>query len=147
VRMPAAGSRSVITSQKLIFVVTPTPSGVGQVIAGASFFSTGGGGAAAFRAGRRVCAESGIARQSTNRTIRIQLLRRCRTRSEVGVEKIFDAVPCVVEHVLAREVVELARVRHEANEGPFPVLRQLIDQQHGVAVRTVDVRDAMQRTT
>src|SRR5205807_10098883 len=143
-RMPAAGSRSVITSQKLIFVVTPTPSGVGQVISGASFFSTGGGGAAGFRAGRRVCTESGIARQSMNRTIRIQLLRRCRTRSEVGVEKIFDAMPCVAEHVLAREVMELARVRHEGNKVAFLVLQQLIDQPHGVEVRNVNVRGAME---
>src|SRR5690348_2002516 len=63
-RMPAAGSRSVITSQKLIFVVTPTPSGVGQIISGASFFSTGGGGAAGFRAGRRVWAVAAIAQKN-----------------------------------------------------------------------------------
>src|SRR5919198_3475274 len=143
-RMPEAGSRSVSTSQKLIFVATPTPSGVGQIISGASFFNTGGGGAAGFRAGRRVCAESGIARQSTNMTIRIGLLRRCRTRSEVGVEETFDAVPRVAEHVLAREVVELARVRHEGNEVAFLVLQQLVDQPHGVQVRNVHVRRAVE---
>ena len=65
-RMPAAGSRPVITSQKASFVVTPTPSGVGHVSLGelCSGAATGGGGAGrACGAGSRVCAEQDRSQQ------------------------------------------------------------------------------------
>src|SRR5437867_124694 len=58
---PAAGSRPVLISQNAAFVFTPTPSGVGHVISGASFFSGTGGGAAGLRCGLRVCANTGAA--------------------------------------------------------------------------------------
>ena len=57
--MPPAGSRPVLTSQKLSFVFTPTPSGDGHVMSGASFFSGTGGGGAGLRGGLRVWANAG----------------------------------------------------------------------------------------
>src|SRR4051812_3406290 len=60
-RTPAAGSRSAMTSQNARRVLTPTPSGVGQVVSGATFF--GGVAGAGLRAGGgfRVCADTGAA--------------------------------------------------------------------------------------
>src|SRR5258708_3762604 len=54
IRMPAAGSRPINTSQNGCFEVTPEPSGAGHVICGAS--RIGGPGGTDRAAGLRVCA-------------------------------------------------------------------------------------------
>src|SRR5215510_1995249 len=61
-----------MTSQKLTFVLSPTPSGVGQVTSGTTFFDATAGGGAGFRTGGfRVCAESGTATSSATTIARI----------------------------------------------------------------------------
>jgi hypothetical protein len=59
---PFAGSRPIITSQNDSFVFTPTPSGAGQVISGATCFGAAAGGAGALRTGGFwACANTGPA--------------------------------------------------------------------------------------
>src|SRR5205807_8977133 len=70
---PEAGSRPAITSQKLTFVFTPTPSGVGQLISGTIFFSAAAGGAALRAGGFRICAASGTVRIIANTIARIEI--------------------------------------------------------------------------
>jgi hypothetical protein len=67
IRIPSAGSRSVITSQYSTFVVTPTPNGEGQVISAATFFGSalGGGGVERLAGGRVVCAPATEASETT----------------------------------------------------------------------------------
>ena len=63
---PPAGSRPARTSQNTSFVLTPTPSGAGQLISGATFFVAAAGGAGgALRTGFRVCANAGDAIAAT----------------------------------------------------------------------------------
>src|SRR5215831_5525921 len=45
---PPAGSRPAMTLQNAIFVLTPVPSGAGQLTSAASFFIADGGGVAGF---------------------------------------------------------------------------------------------------
>src|SRR5829696_8937890 len=138
---PAAGSRPAITSQNAAFDLTPTPSGAGQVISGATLVGGAGGGGR--RAdGLRVCADNGTA---TTRAIAIarmcavyRSLRACRA-PQVGIEKVFDPLPRVAQDVLAGEVVELARIGHERDEIAFAFLQQLIYLPHRVQVRDVHV--------
>src|SRR5581483_2056097 len=65
-RMPAAGSRPVITSQKLAFVATPMPSGEGHTISGAACWS--GGGATGARRAARACSPAAGAAASASAT-------------------------------------------------------------------------------
>ena len=60
------------------------------------------------------------------------------------VEERIDAVPRVAQDVRAREVVELARVRHERNEIALAFFQRFIDEAHRVKIRHVDVRRPMQ---
>src|SRR6266513_1985875 len=104
-RIPPAGSRPAITSQKLIFVFNPTPSGVGQVISGTTFFAAAAGVGGGFRAGAfRVCAVSGTVSRSANTAIRMTsvyvgrtgrtgLSSPSRLRFQVLLEEIVDPVP------------------------------------------------------
>src|SRR5262245_19725314 len=112
--MPAAGSRPASTSQNTSLVFRPVPSGAGHAMSGSIFVSAAAG---ALRAGAdlRVCDKTGTA------TIAITAIRKA-TRgmnklyqllTQVRLEEVVHAVPRVAQHVLAREVVELARIRHE----------------------------------
>src|SRR5262245_43787998 len=67
--MPERGLVSVITSQKLILVVTPTPSGAGQTIA-AGVFCAGGNGVDATLTDARRCAIDDEATQQHSVTAR-----------------------------------------------------------------------------
>src|SRR5436190_545941 len=55
-RMPPAGSRPVITSQKDWPLLTPTPSGAGHVMSAGTLMGAAGSGGGTLRAGLRVCA-------------------------------------------------------------------------------------------
>lgn len=91
--MPSAGVRPLRTSQKLSFEVTPTPSGVGQLISGAIVIGGPGGGAA--DVGRRtggfpvgVCAGSVVA---AARTAMVRSATRERIRSAWYESVVADA--------------------------------------------------------
>ena len=53
-------------------------------------------------------------------------------------------MPRVAQHVLAREVVEFARVGHERHQIALALLQQLVNQPHRVQIRHVDIRRAVQ---
>src|SRR5690349_5601291 len=144
-RMPFSGSRTVITSQNERWVRTPTPSGFGHTISGATFLSAGAAGAG-FRTGFFVCANAGAAATAHAHARTARRMAQCTSsrsllalRPQVGGEELVHAVPGVAQHVLAREVVELARVRHERHEAALSFLEQLINETHRVQVRHVHV--------
>src|SRR5262245_30553291 len=63
---------------------------------------------------------------------------------EVLVEEALDPRPGVAQHVLAREVMELAGIRHELDERPLAFLQRLVDQLDRVQVWHVHVGSAME---
>ena len=73
--MPSAGSRPVMTSQNGCFVATPTPSGVGHFISGASVFGATGGGVAGLRGGLCVCAPADAATHASINTAMKRILQ------------------------------------------------------------------------
>ena len=65
-------------------------------------------------------------------------------RTKVRLEEVVDAAPRIAQHVLAREVVELARVGHERHEVALPLSQQLVYEPYGMQVRHVHVGRAVQ---
>ena len=63
---------------------------------------------------------------------------------KMRIPELVDSVPGVVEDVLSREVMEFARIHHERNQIAFSVFHQFVDQFHGVEIRNVDIRSAME---
>src|SRR5688572_6435951 len=129
---PPAGSRPASTSQNESFVRTPVPSGAGHAMSGSVFVSAVDG-TGARRAGvLRVCARLGapaIASAAIRRSTRgMTELYQLRRGPQVGVEELVDALPRIAQYVLAREVVELARVRHERDEAALAFLQKLIHE-------------------
>jgi hypothetical protein len=60
-------------------------------------------------------------------------------RSQVLLEEVIHPMPRVSNDKAPIEVVEFAGIRHEGREIALPRLQQMIDEQHGVDVRDVDV--------
>ena len=60
------------------------------------------------------------------------------------VEEIVDAVPRVAQNVLAREVVELARIDHERDEIAFAVFSELVNEPDRFQERHVHVGGAVE---
>src|SRR5205814_433426 len=107
----------------------PTPSGDGHAVSGSIIVAGARGGGR--RAGAlRVCESPGAAiaaiAVSSSNARRIEGI--VPLRHEVRVEELLDAMPGVAQHVLAGEVMELARIRHELHQAALAVLQQFIDQ-------------------
>ena len=71
-------------------------------------------------------------------------MARDRAGLQVRVEEVFDPMPGVTQHVLAREVMEFAGIRHERDKVALPLLQQLVNEADGVEVRDVHIGRAMQ---
>ena len=65
-------------------------------------------------------------------------------RTQVLFEERVHPVPRVANDEAPIEVVEFTGVRHEAYEIAFPRLQQMIDQEHRVNERHVDIRRPVQ---
>src|SRR5262245_10530794 len=144
--MPAAGSRPASTSQNTSLVFTPVPSGAGHAMSGSTFVSAAAG---ALRAGAdlRVCDDkpgaATIAITAIRKTTR-GMNKLYQLLTQVRLEEVVHPMPRVTQYVLAREVVELTRIRHERDQVALSFLEQLVHEPHRVQVRHVDVRRPVQ---